>query len=468
MWGFESPLSYQLFFLKLNYNNEVDLETKVNNLSDYLREIEVKLSYDEIKPIIDEAYKEERKKIAIPGFRKGKAPMNMIKKMYGDSIEYRATEKIAETKFWDAIEETKLTPVNVPKLTDIDYKGTDGMTFKAEFEVIPEVTIKDYTGLEVEKLTFPVKEEDIEKEIEKLLKSKAEFVEAEVVEDKNYRITADLQRVDDEGNPFAGSEPAKNMVIDLTEENVNPQIVEGVIGKKVGDTFTFDFEDEHKHGEETHKVTYHYVGTITKVEKIVLPETTDDFIKDLTEGKNESLEDLKNEIRNSYKTYFEQQSEELMLNSLLSKISENNEFDVPPGYVESVLKRLIDYEKENAKRYNYPAPDENQLKKDLRGKAEWNAKWQIMLEAIAKQENIEVTDDDLKVLAEKEAEQTGIPVDKLVKYYKDTNRDTGLLEDKVIEFLKNNNTIKEIDAKDKVEQSKKEKEAKEKETKENE
>jgi trigger factor len=434
------------------------LETKVNNLSDFLREIEVTLSYDEIKPIIDEAYKDERKKIVIPGFRKGKAPMNMIKKLYGDAIEYHATEKIAESKFWEAIEEEKNTPINVPKLTDIDYKGEEGMTFKAEYEVMPEITVKDYTGLEVEKLLFDVNEEDVEKEVQKLLKSKAEFVEADVVEDSNYRIVADLQRVDDNGEPFKGSEPAKDMTIDLTEENVNPQIVENVVGKKVGDTFNFDFEDEHKHGEETHKVTYHYVGTIKKVEKIQLPEPTDDFIKEATKGKNESLEDFKNELRTSFKNYFDQQSEEMMLNSLLSKISDNNKFDVPTGYVEVVLKRLVDYEKEQAKRYNQPEPDENILRKDLQGRAEWNAKWQIMLEAIAKQEKIEVTDDDLKVLAEKEAEQTGIPVDKLIKYYKDSNRDTALLEDKVIEFLKSNNTITEKNVKDKAEESKKKRE----------
>jgi len=434
------------------------LETKVNNLSDFLREIEVTLSYDEIKPIIDEAYKDERKKIVIPGFRKGKAPMNMIKKLYGDAIEYHATEKIAESKFWEAVEEEKNTPINVPKLTDIDYKGEEGMTFKAEYEVMPEITVKDYTGLEVEKLLFDVNEEDVEKEVQKLLKSKAEFVEADVVEDSNYRIVADLQRVDDNGEPFKGSEPAKDMTIDLTEENVNPQIVENVVGKKVGDTFNFDFEDEHKHGEETHKVTYHYVGTIKKVEKIQLPEPTDDFIKEATKGKNESLEDFKNELRTSFKNYFDQQSEEMMLNSLLSKISDNNKFDVPTGYVEVVLKRLVDYEKEQAKRYNQPEPDENILRKDLQGRAEWNAKWQIMLEAIAKQEKIEVTDDDLKVLAEKEAEQTGIPVDKLIKYYKDSNRDTALLEDKVIEFLKSNNTITEKNVKDKAEESKKKRE----------
>ena len=384
--------------------------------------------------------------------------MNMIKKLYGDAIEYHATEKIAESKFWEAIEEEKNTPINVPKLTDIDYKGEEGMTFKAEYEVMPEITVKDYTGLEVEKLLFDVNEEDVEKEVQKLLKSKAEFVEADVVEDSNYRIVADLQRVDDNGEPFKGSEPAKDMTIDLTEENVNPQIVENVVGKKVGDTFNFDFEDEHKHGEETHKVTYHYVGTIKKVEKIQLPEPTDDFIKEATKGKNESLEDFKNELRTSFKNYFDQQSEEMMLNSLLSKISDNNKFDVPTGYVEVVLKRLVDYEKEQAKRYNQPEPDENILRKDLQGRAEWNAKWQIMLEAIAKQEKIEVTDDDLKVLAEKEAEQTGIPVDKLIKYYKDSNRDTALLEDKVIEFLKSNNTITEKNVKDKAEESKKKRE----------
>ncbi len=425
------------------------METKLNNLSSYLRELEVTLSYDEVKDDIEEAYKKERKKIQLDGFRKGKVPMSIIKKYYGDAIEYQAAEKIAENKAWDAIDASGEKPISVPKFTEIDYKGKDGLTFKIQFEVKPEIEPKDYTGLEVDKILFDIEDKLIDEEFKRLQKSKATYEEAEKVEDRNYRIYADLQRVDKDGNPMKGSEPAKNMLIDLSETNVNQELVENVLGKKVGDEFDFTFVDEHKHGDEVHKVEYIYKGKINKIEKIVLPEITDEFIKEVTNGKHETVDSYKEEIYKYFKDYYENQSEEIMINSLLTKISQNNEFDVPPGHVELVLKRLVDYEIENAKRYNQPVPDENQLREQLREKAEWNAKWQLLMEAIAEKEGIKVTDEDLKKLAEEEAEKTGISVDKLVKFYKDSGKEATLLEDKVIEFLKANNNIREISIKDK-------------------
>ncbi len=441
------------------------METKLNNLSSYLRELEVTMSYDEIKNDIEKAYRKERKKIQLDGFRKGKVPMSIIKKYYGDAIEYQAAEKIAENKAWDAIDASGEKPISVPKFTEIDYKGKDGLVFKIQFEVKPEIEPKDYTGLEVDKILFDIEDKLIDEEFYRLQKSKATYEEAEKVEDRNYRIYADLQRVDKDGNPLPYSEPARDMLIDLSEKNVNQELVDGVLGKKVGDEFDFSFVDEHKHGDEVHKVEYLYKGKINKIEKIVLPEITDEFIKEVTNGKHETVDSYKEEIYNYFKDYYENQSEEIMINSLLQKISKNNEFDVPPGYVDVVLTRLVDYEIEKAKRYNQHVPDENQLREHLKEKAEWNAKWQILMEAIAEKEGIKVTDDDLKKLAEEEAEKTGISVDKLVKYYKDSGKEATLLEDKVVEFLKQNNKIREINIKDK-EKEIEAKKAAEKETKE--
>ncbi len=438
------------------------METKLNNLSDYLREVEVTLGYDEIKDEIEKAYKAEQKKISMPGFRKGRVPISLIKKYYGDAIEYKAAEKIAEKKAWDAIDETGEKPISIPKFTELDYKGKDGLVFKVEFEVKPKIEPKDYTGLEIEKIIFDVKNEYIEEELKRLQKSKATYEEAETVENKNFRIYADLQRVDENGEPVKDNEPAKDMLIDLSEKNVNQQIVENVIGKKVGDEFEFTFEDEHKHGEETHKVTYRYKGIIKKIEKIVLPEITDEFIKEVTNGKHETVDSYKEEIYKYFKDYYDKESEEIMLNSLLTKVSQNNDFDVPEGHIELVLKRMVDYEIENAKRYNQPVPDENQLREQLKDKAKWNAKWQLLMEAIAEKEGIKVTDDDLKKLAEEEAEKTGISVEKLINYYKDSGKEATLLEDKVIEFLKANNTIKEITVEEKEKQLAEKKKAEEK------
>ncbi|MBU2493956.1 MAG: trigger factor [Bacteroidetes bacterium] len=428
------------------------METKVNIISDSEHEVEVNLSYEEIKPEIEEAYKKESKTIAVPGFRKGKVPMHMIKKMYGEAIEYQASEKIAQKKFWDVVDEKELKPISTPALTDIDFVKNEKLFFKVKYEIKPELELKDYKGIEIEKPIFKVKDEDVQKEIDYLLKQNATFEPADAVENNNCRITVNLQRLDKENNPISGSS-SENIVIDLSESNVNPQIAQSAKDKKVGETFNFVFTDEHFHGEEKHVEEFNYSADITKIEKIVLPEPTEELVKKLSKDKASSLDELKAELKKNFESYYEGQTENIFSNSLINKVVENNDFTAPPGYVENLKNRLIEMEKENAKRYKQPF-DERAVADQLKERAEWTAKWQIILENLAKKENISVDDSELEVLAKEEAEKTGISVDKLVKYYKDSNRTEALLEDKVVKFLKENAKIIEIDPETKLKESK--------------
>lgn len=428
------------------------METKVNIISDSEHEVEVNLSYEEIKPEIEEAYKKESKTIAVPGFRKGKVPMHMIKKMYGEAIEYQASEKIAQKKFWDVVDEKELKPISTPALTDIDFVKNEKLFFKVKYEIKPELELKDYKGIEIEKPIFKVKDEDVQKEIDYLLKQNATFEPADAVENNNCRITVNLQRLDKDNNPISGSS-SENIVIDLSESNVNPQIAQSAKDKKVGETFNFVFTDEHFHGEEKHVEEFNYSADITKIEKIVLPEPTEELVKKLSKDKASSLDELKAELKKNFESYYEGQTENIFSNSLINKVVENNDFTAPPGYVENLKNRLIEMEKENAKRYKQPF-DERAVADQLKERAEWTAKWQIILENLAKKENISVDDSELEVLAKEEAEKTGISVDKLVKYYKDSNRTEALLEDKVVKFLKENAKIIEIDPETKLKESK--------------
>lgn len=435
------------------------METKVNVLSDSEHEIEVKLDYDEIKPEIEEAYKKERKTITIPGFRKGKAPMGMIKKLYGESIEYKASEEIANKKFWDVVKEKELKPISMPAMTDLDYQYNESLMFKVKYEVKPKLDVKDYNGLEIEKPIFKVKEDDIKAEVRNMLKSKATFELADVVENENYRITVDLQRIDDEGKDIEGN-TSKDMVIDLSDPKVNADIVKNSKGKKAGEEFEFSFTDKHMHGDHEHVEEFKYVAVIKKIEKIILPEESEELIQQLSNKKAKTVEELTDFVRSNYESYYKNQSESIFENSLLQEIVKNNEFEPPKGFVQTVLERFIETEKQNAQQYGQPVPDDKILRESLKARAEWNAKWQIIMENIAEKENIEVTDEDLEKLAKEEAEKIGIPVEKLIKYYKDSGRKDSLIEEKVMEFLRDNNKVIEIDAEEK---SKKENEKKKKE-----
>ena len=434
------------------------MESKVNVLSNAEHELEVKLEYSEIKNEVEEAYQKEKKSIAMPGFRKGKVPMAMLKKAYGEAIEYRASEDIANKKFWDIVKEKDLKPISMPSMTDLDFQINDFLSFKVKYEVKPVLDLKDYTGLEIEKPVFKVKDEDISAEVNNMLKSKATFELVESVEDNNHRITVDLQRIDKDGKAMEGSK-SENMVIDLSDSKVNENIVKNAQKKKNGEEFEFSFTDSHMHGEEEHVEDYNYVAIIKKIEKIVLPEADEELIQQLSGKKAKTLDELTDFTKSNYEKYYLDQSDKIFENSLLTEIVKNNDFEPSKGYVETVLSRLVETEKQNAQQYKQPVPNDNVLKENLKAKAEWNAKWQIIMENIAEKEKIEVTDSDLEELAKEEALKVGIPADKLIKYYKDSNRKESMIEEKVFKFLKDNNKVIEIDPDEKAKEVKKTKEA---------
>ena len=423
------------------------MEKKVNEIAKHEHELEVTLTYDEIKPEIEEAYNKERKKISIDGFRKGKAPLNVIKKMYGESIEYQAAETISNKKFWNIVDTDNLKPISTPKLVDIDLVSGEKLSFKVIYEVKPKLELKNYKGLEIEKPILKVRDEDVEFEFSRILKGYASYMDAEVIEDK-CRFVANLQRVNDDGTPFEGSE-TENLTVDLSEPSVNVDLQEKSKGKKVGETFEFSFVDEHKHGEETHKEEYKYVIEVVKIEKVTYPEFDEEFVQKISNKQAKTIDEFKNQIKDSYQKYYESQSDQVFESKLLHEIVKNNDFTPPTGYVEFMLERLVEVEKENAKRQKQRLPEDTTLKKNLAQRAEWTAKWQIVLENLSRIENITVDDAELEKLAEEEAGKTGISVQKLVKYYNDTNRKESLLEDKVIKFLIENTKVKEVDANEK-------------------
>ncbi len=429
------------------------MEIKINELTNSQQEVEVNLLYNEIISEIEKAYSEERKSIAIDGFRKGKAPMSMIKKLYGEAIEYKASEKIANKKFWDVVDENNLKPVSTPQMTDIDFVPGTKLSFKVKYEIKPKLELKNYKNLEIEKPIFKIKDDDIEKEINYLLKPHFKFEEADQVIDKLFRITVNLQRIDSQGVPMIGSRN-ENMQIDLSDEKVNIQIVDNAQNKKVGDSFNFSFVDEHHHGEELHREEFTYTAEITMIEKIVKPELTEELIKKLSANKASTLDELKSMLYKNFEEYYKKQSEEIVNNNLLGTVVKNNDFIPPQGYVSSIHRRLVDLERENSKRYKTPHFDEDAVTGYYKPRAEWNAKWQIILENIAAAENIKVENSELEELAKEEADKTGISAAKLVKYYKDTNRSEMLLEEKVVKFLKENAKIKEVDAEEKSKEKK--------------
>jgi trigger factor len=272
---------------------------------------------------------------------------------------------------------------------------------------------------------------------------------AEIVgTDGNYIIDVDVLRVDEDGNPFEGSK-SENLKIDLTNERVQPEILENSKNKKAGESFSFSFTDERdvksETGEET-KVTekFLYKAEIKGIEKIILPELNEEFIKKVTKEKAATEPELRKSIKNELTNYLNQQTEELIRNKLVSQLLQSNDFVPPQTLVKNVLEDLIKHEEEHSKKEGWKL-DREEAANRLKKQAENEVKWFLLKDSIKRKENLVMSEEDLMALAQKDSENTGITVDKLLNYYKSANYKEKLEDKKLFDFLKENNTIHKIE-----------------------
>jgi trigger factor len=427
------------------------LEIKLNELNTSEQEFEVTYSYDEIKEELNKEIKKRIKDIQIPGFRKGKAPLSYLKKIYGDALEYEASEKVANTKFWEIIKEKEINPINTPVITDLKFEPQSDLFFKIRFEIMPVIDVKDYMGFEIELPEFVVREEDIDHEIKNIRNAYRELQDTEVIGDNGEEIiTVNIVRLDDNGDKIENTF-AEKIQIDLSNEKVQPEILNNSKGKKVGEKFTFSFTDERtvknlKGEEEPVTETIHYQAEIAEIKKIKLPELNEEFLKKTFGDKIANEEELRKDLSNNLKNYLEKQLEDIHKSRLIEKILENNPFEPPHSMVHRYLDQIIKLEEDKAKQQKQPF-NRQEMSKKLHGVAELELKWHLLKENIKEKENISVSDDELQEFAQKESEKTGITVDKLMNYYNSSGYKNNLADMKLFDFLKNNNSVKFIEPK---------------------
>ena len=425
------------------------MELSEKELSSSEKEIEITLDYEEVKNDIEAEVKKQSKSIQIPGFRKGKVPITILKKRFGDALEYEASEKVANSKFWKIADEKELKPIGQPTITDFNFKPGEDLHFKVKYEIVPEISAKDYTDQKIEIPEFQIKDDEVEKEIEYVIQSNRTLEDAETVgDDNNYLLDVILYRLNENGekeNP-----KGEKIEIDLSKEGVNKEIIENARKKKTGDTFKFGFDDERttkndKGEEEKIKEHFDYEVEIKGIKKIVLPELNEELVKKVTKDKVSTVEDFREDIRKDIQSYYDQRTEEFLRNRLITSIIKNNDFVPPSTLVKNILDQIVKNETEHMKQHGNHNPDVNALKDRYLKTAENDVKWFLLKDDIIKKENISIPEEELKELAEKDAEKTGISVDKLLNYYKNSGQNERLLDKKLFDFLKEKNNIVKVD-----------------------
>ncbi len=427
------------------------MEVTFNTVSDCEREVKIQLTKEELKPYFDEAYKTASAKIEIKGFRKGRVPAALIQKMFGESIEYDALDTITNDVFKKTIEEHKLQPIGKPTLSDMEYKRGEPLSFKIKYEVKPTIELKEYKGIEVEKLVHNVTEKEIEDEIKYLQRKNASYENATIVDGNEYIVFCDMQDLDDAGLPVVGT-VKENMQFYLNEPSTEKEIKDALKDVKIGDVRKVQFE--HKHEDHSHKV--HLQLTVKKIEKVLLPEINEEFVKKMTGDKITNVKDFYADIKKNVTQYWQHQYERQMENSLISEIIKRHDFPVPESLIELILDSYLEDIKNKQPNKSLPKNfDRQKFNEAYRTNAIWQVKWEFIREEILKKEKLEVTDADKEKMAEEKSKELNISKEKLLAFYKTSDKSTQeIIDKKLFDVLLKNAAIKEVDDTKKQEQQK--------------
>jgi trigger factor len=420
------------------------LEVNIHSLTEVSREVEIEVNAEELQPYFDKAYREYGPKIDIRGFRKGKAPIELIKKLYGEMIEHEYLDKLAGELYRKAVKEKDLMPIGDPTLTDMKYDRGQRFWVKIQYDIRPTITLTQYKGLSVETVVHTVDDNELEDELQRVRKINSSREEVEKVTNDEHVVTAELQEFDDTGYPIIGKK-TDNARFYLADPQLEQPFKDALQTTQKGNEHEIKFE--HQHDDHAHKVNMK--AKVTKVEKVVLPELDDEFVKKVTKDKVTTLEEFKKGIREDLQGYWKEKNRRSLVNAIVSEIIRLHEFQVPESLIRSVLENLLEEIKGQYPNKQLPADfDTEKFFEENRTYAIFQAKWALLREEIVKAEKLTVDDDALVALAEREAPKIGIEKERLITYYKSSDqiRDR-LVGDKLMDLLISSTKVKEVDDK---------------------
>ena len=380
-------------------------------------EVEFTASEDALKAEKKRVYQKEGKKYNVPGFRKGKAPMNVIERMYGPVFTQDAVEIIYQKAVDEAIAEFDEEVVDANSAEVVSMEGD--VVFKAKFIVKPEVTIEGYKGLTVEKAEAVVTDEDVEHELGHVQQRNSRSIN---VDDRPAQlgdsVVFDYEGFCD-GVPFEGGK-AEKYTLKLGSNQFIPGFEDGMVGHEIGEEFDVNvtFPEEY-HADELSGKPAVFKVKIHEIKMTELPELDDEFAKDVSEF--DTLDEYKEDLRRELLEKAEEKAKDDADNKLIDQLIDLVEADIPEVmYDNKVTENINDFSYNlqvqgmNIDTYlNYTGMDMEALRGQFRDKAIHQVKLRLALEKIAELESIEVSDEDIDKAYDDLAKNYGVELDKV-------------------------------------------------------
>ncbi|MCX5782499.1 MAG: trigger factor [Elusimicrobia bacterium] len=423
-----------------------DLKVKVLDTKPCSITLNVEVPHGEVLCETDKAYEEVHKVAKIPGFRPGKAPMDMVKKNYTEAVREKVIENLLQKTVFKALESQNFNPLNIPTIHEMNFDFEKPFIFTVKAEKHPEFKVKDYKGIKVKKEINIINDEQVSKTLEGLRERNASLVESKSESaGPDSFLTVDY-------DCFLSLEPLnelseKNQMIDLGSKQIIAGFREGLTGAKKGEErsikskFPEDYPNKKIAGKEVN-----FRVKILEVKDKILPNLDDEFAKDLGA---ENLNDLKTKIKESLEHEEKRRENEDVEKQIFDYLLKSNDFPLPESLIEeqksALIERMTNYLKRQGVSQDMINKNVEQQKEKYVKDAENTVKLSYILGAIAKDEKIDVTEDELKEEYEK-IKKANPSKEKEVEKYLNENKNnirTGIKEEKIYKFLIDNAKITE-------------------------
>lgn len=400
------------------------MSLQVENLEHNMAKLTIEVSAEDVEKALQQAYLKERKRISLPGFRKGKVPRQVIEKMYGPEVFYdEAANHMISEAYGKAYDECELDIASQPKVEIVQLEKGKPFIFTAEVAVKPEVALGEYKGLKVDKVSAEVTDEEVDAEIEKERERNARTVDVtdRAVQDKD-QITLDFEGFVD-GTAFEGGK-GEDYPLTIGSGAFIPGFEDQLIGAEIGKetevkvTFPEKYQAKELAGKEAV-----FKCTVKTIKVKELPELDDEFASDVSE-EGETMEEYKAEVRGKLKERKEREAKEKKENQVVEQAVANAEIDLPEPMVDLQARQMAD---DFARRimqqgmtleqyFQFTGLSEEKMMEELKPQAEKRIRTRLVLEAIVAAENIEVSDERLEEELKKMAEAYQMEVDKLKEF----------------------------------------------------
>lgn len=420
-----------------------------NNVETNKYELEIEISAEDFEAAIEKAYLKARKNIAMPGFRKGKAPRKLIEKEYGEQVFFEdAVNLLYAPVVNGAVEESGLELVTRPEVEVTEISKENGVKLKATCITKPEVEVKDYKGIEVEKVVNPVTDEDINKQLDAL---REKNVTVETVDDRAAENGDDVV-IDFEGFKddvaFEGGK-AEDFTLSLGSGQFIPGFEDQIVGHNAGEDFDINvtFPDEYQVKELAGAPAVFKIK-LKSISKKVMPELDDDMVKDSTEF--DTVDEYKADVKKKLEEANEKNADSEVEAKIFDKVIENMTAEIPQVMFDNRVNEMIsELEQRLAPQgisldlyMQYTGQTIDTVKKAYAEQAEKQVKLRLALEKIAKLENIEVTEDELKAEFDKLAEAYKLDVDQIKQFIHDDDLKKDIAVGKAVDLIKDAAVIK--------------------------